>query len=84
MHNMNIKPELVDEMIYLSNKYNELHSQMTELETDIINLSNKREILSSKLKECRSLEKILINKIEKDTNQKVTADLINNILHEKH
>lgn len=83
MHNMNIKPELIDEMVHLSNEYNELHSQMMELETELINLSNRREVLSSKLNECRSLEKILINKIEKDTNQKVTADLLNNILNEK-
>jgi predicted RNase H-like nuclease (RuvC/YqgF family) len=67
-------------MIRLSNEYNHLHSQMMELETELINLSNKREILSSKLNDCRSLEKVLINKIEKDTKQTVTADLLNNIL----
>jgi len=77
---MNIKPELISEMIRLSNEYNHLHSQMMELETELINLSNKREILSSKLNDCRSLEKVLINKIEEDTKQTVTADLLNNIL----
>lgn len=83
MHNMNIKPELISEMIHLTNEYNQLHSQMMELEIELINLSNKREVLSSKLNDCRSLEKILINKIEEDTKQKVTADLLNNILNEK-
>jgi predicted nuclease with TOPRIM domain len=80
---MNIKPELISEMIHLSNEYNQLHSQMMELEMELINLSNKRDVLSSRLNDCRSLEKILINKIEKDTKQKVTADLLNNILNEK-
>ena len=77
-----MKNELIDELFKLSNSYSTIHSEMTDLEYEIASLAKRREILSSKLEECRSLEKNLINKIEEETGQKVTADFLNSIINE--
>jgi molecular chaperone GrpE (heat shock protein) len=77
-----MKRELINELFEISESYSNIHSKMSDLEFEIASLSKKREILSAELEECRSLEKKLINKIETETGQKVTADFLNIILNE--
>jgi len=77
-----MRKELINELFEISESYSRIHSKMSDLEFEIASLSKKREILSAELEECRSLEKKLINKIETETGQKVTADFLNIILNE--
>lgn len=77
-----MQKELIEELFKLSESYSKIYSEMNDIESEIASLSKRRESLSIRLKECRSLEKKLINKIEKETGQIVTADYLNSIINE--
>lgn len=77
-----MQKELIEELFKLSESYSKIYSEMNGIESEIASLSKRRESLSIRLKECRSLEKKLINKIEKETGQVVTADYLNSIINE--
>jgi chromosome segregation ATPase len=77
---MNIQKNLIDQLIDLSEKYSRIHSEVSSLETELVAISIKRESLSEQLNYYRSLEKELINKIEEQTGEKITADILREIL----
>ncbi len=77
---MKIQKNLIDQLIDLSEKYSKIHSEVSSLETELVSISIKRESLSEQLNYYRSLEKDLINKIEEQTGEKITADYLREIL----
>lgn len=77
---MNIQKNLMDQLVDLSEKYSKIHSEVSSLETELVAISIKRESLSEQLNYYRSLEKDLINKIEEQTGEKITADILREIL----
>lgn len=77
---MKIQKNLIDQLIDLSEKYSKIHSEVSSLETELISISIKRDSLSEQLNYYRSLEKDLINKIEEQTGEKITADYLREIL----
>lgn len=77
---MKIQKNLIDQLIDLSEKYSKIHSEVSSLETELVSISIKRESLSEQLNYYRSLEKDLINKIEEQTGEKITADFLREIL----
>lgn len=77
---MKIQKNLIDQLVDLSEKYSKIHSEVSSLETELVSISIKRESLSEQLNYYRSLEKDLINKIEEQTGEKITADFLREIL----
>lgn len=77
---MKIQKNLIDQLVDLSEKYSKIHSEVSSLETELVSISIKRESLSEQLNYYRSLEKDLINKIEEQTGEKITADYLREIL----
>jgi flagellar biosynthesis chaperone FliJ len=75
-----LEKKIIDQLIDLGREYSKIHSEMNQLESNLISISTKREELSKQLNYYRSLENDLINKIEIKTGQKVTADYLREIL----
>jgi sugar-specific transcriptional regulator TrmB len=72
----NIKEQLIE----ISSKYVNLHSELNEIESKLQEYTSKYESIYKRLNEVRELEQEIINNIEKETGKKLSPSDLTKII----
>ena len=78
---MNIKEEDKVQLKSIVNRYSEIHIEIKKLEVEMLKLVDAKNEVSTELLNLRETEISLINKIEEDTGEKLTQDLLTEIVN---
>ena len=73
---MKIDKENLEKIIEIKDSYSEVVGELDELESELITIIKKRDNLLSKLNNLREREAFVINNIEENIGEKVTADTL--------
>lgn len=69
-----------NDLIKLANQYMEADDKLNKIEKEIIRLRNIKDLISNQISDIKSEETELINKIEDETGEAVSPDLLFNII----
>ncbi len=77
--------KVFNEIAEVYSKYSSLHAELVNLEKQVTELNENRLKISKELEDTRLAEKILINKLEKSLDRKITQEDLIQIIrnHEK-
>ena len=78
---MNIDNIDIKTLKQITKSYSVIHGEMNDLEADMIDIKNRQSTISNELKDLRELEISLINKIETDSGEKVTQEILTEIIN---
>ena len=78
---MKIKEEDKVQLKSIVNRYSEIHIEIKKLEVEMLKLVDAKNEVSTELLNLRETEISLINKIEEDTGEKLTQDILTEIVN---